>query len=137
MKKKFAFNLIDVIVVIAIGLLACGIIWRQELTKQIELRDNENTVDIVCNVAFENTEKLPEDGSAIKLLAGNSGTLSYITDESGNKQALLSFKAVELESGYYLANGTKLLVEKSYVFHCGLAQYSVKVLSVEEMESGN
>ncbi len=137
MKKKFAFNLIDVIVVIALGLLACGIIWRQELTKQIELRDTKNTVEVICTVSFYSAENLPADGAEVELLAGNKGSLSYVKTQGGTSQIYMRLSTVELESGYYLEDGTKLLVEKDYAFHSNLAEYTVKVLSLEEVEEGN
>ncbi len=125
-KKKLSFNLLDVIIVLALALLACGIIWRQELTKQLKVRDTQNTVSVICTAEMLNTTELTEGQTDATMTEGNKATIT--TTDDGKVSIKLT--AVELESGYYLADGSKLLVEKSYVLHSETTEYSIKILTI-------
>ncbi len=134
-RKKLSFNLLDVIIVLALALLACGIIWRQELTKQIALRDTQNTVPVLCTVSVLNSTELEAGEKEATLVAGNKATLVKDEDSAGTAgEVRLKLTAVELESGYYLADGSKLLVEESYVLHSGNKEYSIRILSLSELD---
>lgn len=134
-KKKLNFNLLDVIIVLALALLACGIIWRQELTKQIQIRDTQNTVTVVCGIEPENNTVIDEGDTYLTMLAGNDAIISKSADIEGViGEIQLRLTAVELESGYYLQDGSKLLVEESYILHSEIREYRVKILSISEVE---
>lgn len=122
-KTKKGFNLLDVLIVLAVVCLVSGILWRQELTERIEKQDKENTVEVYCVCAvlpLDDGEKaaLPENDVVLYYEDKEVGTFlgDYEEEEesageaseeekhysSGDGLVRIKLYAVEKESGYYI-----------------------------------
>ncbi len=134
-KKKLSFNLLDVIIVLAIALLACGIIWRQELSRQIEQRDTQNAVEITCTATVTNTTQITEGKYDVTMAAGNKATMTKNRNDVDD--ITLTLSAVELESGFYLKDGSKLLVEETYIVRSRTAYIEIKIITINKIVEGD
>lgn len=123
-RTKKGFNLLDVLIVLAVVCLVSGILWRQELTERIEKQDKENTVEVYCLctvLPLDDGEKaaLPDKEVVLYREDKEVGTfLGYYEEDADdseeetsaeekhytNQDGLVKIKlyAVEKESGYYI-----------------------------------
>lgn len=148
-KKKTRFNFLDFLLVLAVFALVAGIIWRQELSDKIEIRDIENTVNVVCEF-----EMADEAFSAVKFAEGSTfvymngvavGTVEKKTtqsapdesDDQGNRpvkveKLSLKLAVVSNDSGYYLEGGVKLFIDGEYRMHTKTEEFTVHITSISE-----
>lgn len=161
-KRKVRFNFIDVLIVLATLALVVGIIWREELTERIEDRNIENTVTVCCTLnAFVSYEKdcsvqamkFDEGKTAVYLDGTEVGyietTHTVVSndevsgDESGKEEGKITqtvdetklyLKAVSRDSGYYIEGQTKLLIGGEYDLHTKTSEFTVRLLSVQEVK---
>jgi len=156
-KRKIRFNFLDVLLVLGVLALVAGIIWRQELTDRIQIRDSENTLGVVCE--FELVTREEDGGSYKRIQFAEGSTAVYMSDFSvGNvekttvyatpeisgdsdesedggvaiEKLSLNLKAVSKDSGYYLAGDVKLYINGVYRFHTKTEEFSVRITSIEE-----
>lgn len=139
-KTKKSFNLLDVLIVLAVLCLIAGIFWREELTALVEQHAKENTVSVSCTctvVDFDDGTKLqmPSEITDIYYDGEKVGVIvpSVVTDEesaedkaAGTRTVAISFSAVEEDSGYYI-NGTKILQGEVYTFYTDLYEFTVRI----------
>ena len=119
-RTKKGFNLLDVLIVLAVVCLVSGILWRQELTERIEKQDKENTVEVYCLCTV-----LPLDGGEKAALPDKEVVLYYEDKEVG---AFLGDYAEEEESEEEIS-----VEEKHHASQDGLVK--IKLYAVEK-ESG-
>lgn len=161
-KKKTRFNFLDLLLIVAVVALVAGIIWRQELSDKIEIRDIENTVTVLCEFdaaadAGSDTAETAynrvkfEDGSTFIYMDGvavgsvEKSTTVITSEESeessdssqGNRpikveKMHLKLSAVSKESGYYLAGDVKLFIGGEYRFHTKTQEFTVRISSISE-----
>lgn len=153
-RKKIKFNVLDVIIVIALLALVAGILWRKELSDAVDQLDKENTVAVTCE--FTNVTE-EDERHMLNNLKGNPdvyyngvkvGTIAKVTvadteesrDEDtsleGEKPNLLAknvlvLAAVAKDSGYYIED-TKLVIGEEYRFSAAGWEFSVVIDSIEE-----
>ncbi len=143
-KTKKSFNLLDVLIVLAVLCLIAGIFWRKELTTVVEQHAKENTVSVFCTctvIELEGgeTAKLPSNITDIYYEGEKVGTLvpSVVTDESGEEDTVdqrtvaVKLTAVEENSGYYL-NNTKLVQGEKYSFYTDLYEFTLRIEQISE-----
>ena len=158
-KKKTRFNFLDFLLALAVFALIAGIIWRQELSDKIEIRDIENTVTVLCEFdmvvdgadAAEtayNTVKFT-DGSTFVYMDGVAvGTVEKRTvvvpgeesaETSGDSGSTVKVEKLQLklsvvskDSGYYLAGGEKLFIDGEYRFHTKTQEFTVRISTIAE-----
>ncbi len=157
-KRRIRFNFLDFLLVLGVFALVAGIIWRQELTDKIQIRDSENTLNVICE--FELISGDEEGGSYKRIQFEDGSTEIYMGDtavgnvekttvyanpetseDSGEESAeaqvaveklRLKLSAVSKDSGYYLAGDVKLYINGVYRFHTKTAEFSVRIGSIEE-----
>ncbi|MBE6677604.1 MAG: DUF4330 family protein [Ruminococcaceae bacterium] len=144
-KNKKSFNLLDVLIVLAVLCLIAGILWRKELTAVVEQHAKENATNVFCTctvVEFENGEKakLPSDITDVYYKGEKIGVLvpSVVTDEVSEEDTTndiptvaVKFTAVEEDSGYYI-NGTKLVLGEEYSLYTDLYEFTVRIEQITE-----
>ncbi len=144
-KTKKSFNLLDVLIVLAVLCLIAGIFWRKELTAVVEQHAKENTVNVFCTCTvmdFEDGEKakLPSDITDIYYKGEKIGVLvpSVVTDEVSEEEndggihtVAVKFTAVKEDSGYYI-NGTKLMQDEEYSLYTDLYEFTVRIEQITE-----
>lgn len=159
-KRRIRFNLLDVLIVIALCALVAGIIWRQELTDRVEQEEKENTVTLLCGFECSDGDayiigSLPEgdttlyyNGTAVGVLSRGISESELSAEDSGDKggesstdtSKVSSFirgtevrlYAVEKDSGYYPVPDTKLLLGKSYRFNTKDCEFTLTITSIDE-----
>ncbi len=125
-KRKTRFNFLDLLIILAISALVMGIMWRQELTDEIQIMETKNTVSVICEAEI----------IAGDLSAAEKETLVYMDGvEVGKAQKAgealrLAFSAVSKDSGYYLESDAKLFIDGEYKLHTKTEEFTVKILSV-------
>ena len=70
-KRKIKFNFLDVLLILGVFALVAGIIWRQELTDKIQIRDSENTINVTCEFELISGE---EDQSSYRRIQFEDGS---------------------------------------------------------------
>lgn len=164
-KKRVRFNFLDVLIILATLALVAGIIWREELTERIETRNIENTVTVSCDLnAFVSTDK-EGTVYAVKFEEGNTPVymdgveVGYVqavrtvvsqpddsVDDTSKdedtpqepqivEETKLFLKAVSRSSGYYIGGETKLLIGGEYLLHTKTSEFTVRILSAEEVKT--
>ncbi|MBQ3081086.1 MAG: DUF4330 family protein [Clostridia bacterium] len=154
-KKKARFNFLDFLLVLAVFALVAGIIWRQELSDKIEIRDIENTVTVECEFetvvgedtadAAYNAVRFPEGSTFVYMNGVAVGTVEKKTtqaipegsDSEGKhpvkvEKLSLKLSVVSKDSGYYLEGGEKLFIDGEYRLHTKTTEFTVRIVSISE-----
>lgn len=158
-KKKTRFNFLDFLLVLAVFALIAGIIWRQELSDKIEIRDIENTVTVLCEFDMVvdgadtaetayNTVKFTDGSTFIYMDGVAVGTVEKRTvvvpreesaETSGDSGSTVKVEKLQLklsvvskDSGYYLAGGEKLFIDGEYRFHTKTQEFTVRISTIAE-----
>lgn len=156
-KRKIRFNFLDVLLILGVLALVAGIIWRQELTDRMQIRDSENTLGVVCEFELVTREEegglykrvqFSEGSTAIYMNNSAVGNVEKTTlyaspetsgEENGSEDAgvaiektLLNLRAVSKDSGYYVAGEVKLYIGGVYRFHTKTEEFSVRITSIED-----
>lgn len=155
-KKKTRFNFLDFLLVLAVFALVTGIIWRQELSDKIQIRDIENTVTVICEFdmvndgadgaeAAYNKVKFSDGSTPIYMDGVSVGTVekstvviptedSSVEGGGGVKEEKLSLSlsVVSKDSGYYLAGDEKLFIDGEYRFHTKTQEFTVHINEITE-----
>lgn len=150
-KRKIKFNILDVIIVLALLALVAGILGRDELSKTLKRFDEENTVAVLCE--FSNPVEADErgilnnikDNPDVYYNGVKVGTFAKVTvDESTQLDAvdsaeggatvqernMLALSVVAKDSGYYLGE-QKLLIGHSYRFSADGWEFTAIIKSIE------
>jgi len=161
-KRKIKFNLLDLLIIVAVGALVAGIIWRRELTQRIKLEDSENTVSVECAFIVTGVKTPPEFNGEVTTVYFSDGSEAQViktpvknvkNDESLPESSYdglpesseeyneapppaeiltLRFKAVSKADGYYLEGGGKLFIDAALPLHTTLYEFTALILSISE-----
>lgn len=148
--KRTRFNFLDVLIIMAVLALIAGIMWRQELTEKIEIRDSQNTVTVNCEFELvdtadavaqygarfeEGTTPVYMDGLQIGVVEKTVSTVNTDSSADGEpisvETLLLKLTVVSNPSGYYLENGTKLFLGGQYRLHTKTQDFAVEITGIK------
>lgn len=154
-KSKRGFNLLDVLIVLALLFLVACILWGKELTRVVERQEMEQATDVLCTCTlgegYDSETVLPEKGTKLYFDGEEVGVFMgevmpaapELSEEISNEgepaediaieeqtYVAIRFHAVEKKSGYYL-NDLKLTHGSELTLYTDLYEFAVCISAFE------
>lgn len=127
-KRKTRFNLLDLLIILAVGALVVGVMWRQELTDKVQIMETKNTVSVLCDAEIIDGDLSAEGDNILIYMDGvEVGKAAKALDK-----LRFAFSAVSKDSGYYLESDAKLFIDGEYKLHTKTEEFTVRIVSIIE-----